>query len=82
MSQFKLILPGCWSMQVDVELVKGPKNIYGSAFQKHEKDLTREKEAQRLIDPMKARQWRIRNPNVKHAVTGACIRPTRAHHAS
>ena len=57
--------------QGDVELVKGPKNKFGSAFQKYEKDLTKEKEAQRLVDPMKARQWRIRNTTSKHPITGA-----------
>ena len=57
-------------LQVDVELVKGPKNRYGSAFQQHATDLTREKAAERLVDPLKARSWTIRNPNVTHAVTG------------
>lgn len=63
-------MPAVMVLQVDVELVQGPKNIYGSAFQKYETDLNHEKEAQRLIDPMKARQWRVRNPNVKHPITG------------
>ena len=55
--------------------MRGPKNKYGGAFQKYEKDLTQEKEAQRQVDPMKARLWKIRNNNVKHPITGKAPAP-------
>ena len=43
----------------------GPENPYGSAFVTRETPLTTEREAQRLVDPLSARYWKIVNPRVK-----------------
>ncbi len=45
----------------------GPANPHGNAFRATATPLRRESEAQRLIDPFRARSWKIVNPNVKNA---------------
>ncbi len=40
----------------------GPANPHGQAFTVHETTLAREREAQRMIDPLAARRWRVSNP--------------------
>ncbi|MBW4464130.1 MAG: primary-amine oxidase [Pegethrix bostrychoides GSE-TBD4-15B] len=42
----------------------GPANPYGNAFYAQPTLLEREQAAQRLIDPLKGRYWKIVNPNV------------------
>jgi primary-amine oxidase len=46
----------------------GPENPYGNAFYAVSTLLETESEAQRLIDPMKGRYWKIVNPAVKNSV--------------
>jgi primary-amine oxidase len=46
----------------------GPENPYGNAFYPVSTLLGTESEAQRLIDPMKGRYWKIVNPSVKNSV--------------
>ena len=46
----------------------GPENPYGSAFVTRETPLTTEREAQRLVDPLSARYWKVVNPRVKGAL--------------
>lgn len=43
----------------------GPANAFGTAYRAVPTLLRTEGEAQRMIDPFKARYWRIVNPNVK-----------------
>lgn len=57
-------------VQVDVELVKDGRNKYGSAFEKVVTILGREGQAQKMVDPLKARTWSISNPGAKHPITG------------
>jgi primary-amine oxidase len=40
----------------------GPANPHGQAFAVHETTLARELGAQRMIDPLAARRWRVSNP--------------------
>ena len=51
--------------EVDTEAVPlGEDNPYGNAFRAKSTLLSTEQEAQRLIDPFKARYWKIVNPSV------------------
>ncbi|HWH96123.1 MAG TPA: primary-amine oxidase [Baekduia sp.] len=51
-------------VEVDSEpLPLGPDNPVGTAWVTKRTELTTESEAQRIIDPFKARTWRIENPN-------------------
>jgi primary-amine oxidase len=51
--------------EVDTEAVPlGENNPYGNAFRAKSTLLSTEQEAQRLIDPFKARYWKIVNPSV------------------
>jgi len=45
---------------------RGPKNLYGGAYETKETALTSECEAQRIIDPMVGRFWKVLNPNKKN----------------
>ena len=59
---------------MDVEaLPDGPKNPYGNGFIPVETDLTSEAQAQRVCDPMRARLWKVKNPESLHPVTGASL---------
>jgi primary-amine oxidase len=44
----------------------GPDNPYGNAFFARSTLLAKEQDAQRLIDPLKARYWKIVNPSVEN----------------
>jgi primary-amine oxidase len=56
-------------VEVDSEpLPLGPENPVGTAWVTKRTTLATESEAQRLIDPFKARYWRIENPAVANAV--------------
>jgi primary-amine oxidase len=44
----------------------GPQNPYGAAFRARSTLLGRESEAQRIIDPLAGRFWKIVNPSVKN----------------
>jgi primary-amine oxidase len=56
-------------VEVDSEpLPLGPDNPVGTAWVTKQTTLQSETEAQRLIDPFKARYWRIENPSVNNAV--------------
>ena len=46
----------------------GPQNPYGNAWVVNATPLTRESEAQRLIDPFKARSWQIASSTEKNAL--------------
>ena len=46
----------------------GPKNLYGGAYETKETTLSTERKAQRLIDPMVGRFWKVINPNKKNHV--------------
>jgi primary-amine oxidase len=46
----------------------GPANPYGSAFVTRETPLATEQEAQRLVDPLSARYWKIVNQRVRGAL--------------
>ncbi|MBF2074090.1 MAG: primary-amine oxidase [Synechococcales cyanobacterium C42_A2020_086] len=53
--------------EVDTEAVPlGATNPYGNAFYAKSTLLATEQEAQRLIDPFKARYWKIVNPSVQN----------------
>jgi primary-amine oxidase len=49
----------------------GAENPHGNAWVVTETPLTRESDAQRLIDPFKARSWKIANPSQRNAVGGS-----------
>jgi primary-amine oxidase len=51
-------------------LPPGPENPYGNATASTARLLTRELEAQRVVDPARGRQWMIVNPNRRNAVGG------------
>jgi primary-amine oxidase len=56
-------------VEVDSEPVPmGPDNPLGTAWVTKKTPLTSESEAQRLIDPLRARNWRIENSSVMNAV--------------
>lgn len=56
-------------VEVDsVPLPIGPENPVGTAWVTERTPLTTEGEAQRIIDPFKARAWRIENPNKTNLV--------------
>ena len=66
----------CECLQVEAELLpEGKDNPWGNAFVKRETDLLNESTSGRLVDPMKSRFWKIRNPAVRHEYSGA---PSRA----
>jgi primary-amine oxidase len=44
----------------------GPNNPYGNAFYARSILLAKEQDAQRLIDPLKARYWKVVNPSVQN----------------
>lgn len=46
----------------------GPDNPHGTAFRAVAKQLRTESEAQRLIDPLNARYWRVSNPTETNAL--------------
>jgi primary-amine oxidase len=46
----------------------GPENPYGGAFVTRETELGTEREAQRLVDPLSARYWKVVNPHVRGAL--------------
>jgi len=46
----------------------GPDNPYGNAFRPRRTLLRTESQAQRLIDPLKARHWLVANPNVTNSL--------------
>ena len=48
----------------------GEKNPYGGAYETRETILENENNAQRLIDPMTSRFWKVINPNKKNHVGG------------
>jgi primary-amine oxidase len=48
----------------------GEKNPYGGAYETRDKILENEKLAQRLIDPMTSRFWKVINPNKQNHVGG------------
>jgi primary-amine oxidase len=56
-------------VEVDSEpLPLGPDNPGGTAWTTKRTELTRESEAQRIIDPLRGRYWRIENPAVLNHV--------------
>jgi primary-amine oxidase len=56
-------------VEVDNKAVPwGPDNPYGSAFLNIETPLATEREAQRLIDPLAARSWKVVNPGAQNAL--------------
>ena len=55
--------------EVNTEAIPlGPKNPYGNACQVTSTVLKTEQEAQRIVDPFKARYWKIENPSITNAV--------------
>jgi primary-amine oxidase len=46
----------------------GPDNPHGGAFVQVETPLATERDAQRLIDPLAARSWKVVNPGVRNAL--------------
>ena len=46
----------------------GPENPHGNAFRAVATQLRSEREAQQLIDPLRARFWRVANPDRRNAV--------------
>ncbi|MEY2532293.1 MAG: primary-amine oxidase [bacterium] len=56
-------------VEVDSEpLPPGPENPYGTAWVTRRTVLESESEAQRIIDPLRGRYWRIENPSVANGV--------------
>jgi primary-amine oxidase len=56
-------------VEVDSEpLPPGPENPFGTAWVTKKTVLESESEAQRIIDPLRARYWRIENPSVENGV--------------
>ena len=65
----------CIRLQVEAELLpEGKDNPWGNAFVKKETDLVNESTSGRMVDPMKSRFWKIRNPTVCHEYSGALSR--------
>ena len=61
----------CRLLQQDMEAMPpGPSNPYGNGFTTVETDLTTELQAARVVDAMRARVWKIKNPESLHPVTG------------
>ena len=46
----------------------GPDNPHGNAFYAEQTPLRTEREAQRVVDPMRGRYWTVANPSVKNAL--------------
>lgn len=61
--------------EVDIEQVpEDPiSNPAGNAFTTKETVLKRESEAQRVMDPMKGRYWKVTNPKRRNKMTGAPV---------
>ena len=58
-------------MQVEAELLPpGKDNPWGNAFVKKETDLVDESTSGRVVDCLKARFWKIKNPSVRHEFSG------------
>ena len=58
--------------QVEVEIMDdGPENPYGNGWTVKNTPLSTEATAQRLCNAQMGRYWKISNPSVLHAVTGA-----------
>lgn len=56
--------------QVDTVALPEKDNKWGMSFMKQETDLTNEAKAARVVDPTKARFWKIKNPSKKHVYSG------------
>ncbi len=55
--------------ECDSEAVpKGPENPHGNAWVVNARPITSEADAARVADPLKARYWKIANPNAKNAM--------------
>ena len=70
-ARMDLDIDGSENSVVEVESFAHPigeKNPYGGAYETRETILASEKKAQRLIDPMKSRFWKIINPSRKNHV--------------
>ncbi|MSY64223.1 MAG: primary-amine oxidase, partial [Actinobacteria bacterium] len=70
-ARMDLDIDGTHNSVVEIESFAHPigeKNPYGGAYETRETILASEKKAQRLIDPMKSRFWKIINPNKKNHV--------------
>lgn len=68
-ARLDLEIDGANNSVVEVESFAHPvgeKNPYGGAYETRESILNTEKNAQRLIDPIKSRFWKIINPNKKN----------------
>jgi primary-amine oxidase len=58
-------------MQVEAELLPlGKDNPWGNAFVKKETELVDESTSGRVVDCLKARFWKIKNPSVHHEFSG------------
>lgn len=51
-------------------LPPGKDNPWGNAFVKKETDLVDESTSGRVVDCLKARFWKIKNPSVRHEFSG------------
>ena len=80
-ARLDLDVDGAENTVVEVEseaLPWGPENPHGSAFVIRETPLTREQEAQRLVDPLSARSWKVVNPRCAQRARPAGRLPARA----
>lgn len=60
--------------EVDVEPIPmGPENPYGNGFAAVERDLQNVHGAMRDVSYEKGRTWKMKNPNVRHPITGAPV---------
>ena len=70
-SSTKVRLTGDIWCQVEAELLPaGKDNPWGNAFVKKETDLVDESTSGRVVDCLKARFWKIKNPTVCHEYSG------------
>ena len=70
-ARLDLDIDGAENSVVEVESFAHPlgeKNPYGGAYETRETIFVNESEAQRLIDPIKSRFWKVINPNKKNHV--------------
>ena len=68
-ARLDLDVDGVENTVVEVEsesLPWGAENPHGSAFVTRETPLTSEHEAQRVVDPLRARSWKVLNPGVRN----------------
>ena len=71
-----LQLTGTLWCQVEAELLPaGKDNPWGNAFVKKETDLVDESTSGRIVDCLKARFWKIKNPAVCHEYSGRVSMP-------